>query len=170
MVGGYDNIKSRYLKSVEKYCPDLYCEDDTGQIREAILDVVIHYPGGPFQRLVDFTIRCPHAASHTSCEVIVGAAASSGIADKMRRYGPSVICLAYETYGRLHADSVAHLRTLSMDMVKQHSRAGPGVVYHRLRLSLERALLFEVADYVLMALDGASHAGCRFAARLGSGR
>lgn len=46
---------------LERACPQLLQTGENGTIQEAILDVVYHAPGGGFQRLIDVTIRCPHA-------------------------------------------------------------------------------------------------------------
>ena len=133
---------------MERACLQLFEIDENGQIIEAILDVVMHFPGGPQQRMLDATIRCPHAQTYRDLQPgsVPGVAAASGIKDKLDRYGSSVLCLAFETYGRLASASVNHLRDLALDFSCNSRRQGPGQAYHFLRLSLERALLFEVAD------------------------
>ena len=66
---------------LERACPEFYKISETGAVEEeAILDVVIHFPGGPQQRMVDFTIRCPHASSYANCDKVTASAASSGAA------------------------------------------------------------------------------------------
>lgn len=160
-AGGHVNI--------ERACPQLYETNDSGNIVEAILDVVFHFPGGPAQRMIDITIRCPHAAQYRDCDTVAGVAAASGVKDTLDRYGPAVACVAFETYGRVAKSSTNHLRSIAFDFTKEFSRAGPGVVYNRLRWSLERALFFEIADITMLALGGKSHSGFRFASHAGHG-
>ena len=150
---------------MERACPQLFEVNEQGSITEAILDVVIHFPGGPIQRMIDSTIRCPHAPSYSSSvpALVPGVAADSGIQDKLDRYGPNVKCLSFETYGRLALPSIRYLRDLSCDFGLNHLRRGPAQVYHNLRLNLERELLFVVADITLLSLGASSHAACRFA-------
>ena len=84
--------------------------------------------------------------------------------DKLNRYGPQVVPVAYETYGRLGNRSDQGLRELAA-MVVQHAQAVGGSPPRRLfakwRLDLERALAFGIADTTLQCLGRGYVAGGR---------
>ena len=142
---------------LERACPDLYQQHASGHTTEAILDVVYHLPGGPCQRKIDVTIRCPFARRYGSTDAVGGVAAAVGVADKCSRYGPSVICLSFETFGRLDASSCELLQQMASDFENRCSARLPcRRLYERWRASLERALYFEMADIVLLSLGHSS--------------
>ena len=127
---------------LERACPGLYTYDSHGNVKEAILDIVYHVPGGPLQRKIDVTIRCPFASLQGDVGVTPGIAAHTGEEDKRRRYGTSVLCLAFESFGRLGVVSLANLRLLVADFEHRISFRKPlRRLCARWRLSLERALL-----------------------------
>ena len=139
----------------ERAVPDLYRVDpDSGRVTEAILDVVSSFPGGISQTLLDVTVRCPHAGRYEKADSRCGDAAAGGEWDKQERYGDCVSPVAFETYGRLGAVSVRHLQSLASSA---QARLAPsdscrsGLCSHW-RLALERVLLFEIADVVLLSL------------------
>ena len=138
--------------NLEHACPQVYETHDDGRVLEAILDVVMHFPGGPSQRMIDVTVRCPHASIYNDCNLISGVAANAGVQGKLVRYRYSVLALWFETYGCLAGESIRLLRKIPSDFVRADSRAGSGVHYYRLRWSLERALLFKTADATMLSL------------------
>ena len=139
---------------MERACPHLYLDQGEGRILEAIMDVVFHFPGGPSVRHIDVTVRSPHAERYAHADVIPGVAAKAGVSDKLDRYGPSVLAVSLETYGRMDPCSVSHVREMSFDFTRPCSRQSPGLAYQRLRYRLEHALLFEIADIVIQSLGG----------------
>ena len=151
--------------NVERACPQLYEQVQNAAITEAILDVVMHLPGCPLQRLIDVTVRCPHVDHYISSSSVPGVAADAGVQDKLDRYGDGVMTVAYETYGRLAHRSVTILRQLASDLSGSSSRNGPGHAYNHLRWSLERAMLFEMADITALSLGSQNHNASRFASR-----
>ena len=142
---------------LERACPDLYQVRENGHITEAILDVVYHLPGGPRQRKIDVTIRCPFAQRYADTSTVGGVAAACGVSDKLARYGPSVLCLSFETFGRMSAESMTCLRDMAADFEHRVTARLPGRrLYDKWRMSLERALYFEMADMVLLSLGHSS--------------
>ena len=142
---------------LERACPELYSKDSQGNVKEAILDVVHHLPGGPWQRKIDVTIRCPFASLEGDACVTPGLAARHGEEDKRRRYGSSVFCLAFESFGRLGYLSLANLKLLAADFEhRTHFKKPSRRLCSRWRLSLERSLLYELADIVALSLGCSS--------------
>ena len=142
---------------LERACPDLCKVAENGHITEAILDVVYHLPGGPYQRKIDVTIRCPFAGRYSHVATRPGVAASGGVKDKLDRYGHGVICLSFETFGRLDPLSCDALRNLAADIEHRVTARPPSRrLYNKVRMSLERALLFEMADLALLSLGHSS--------------
>ena len=138
---------------VERACPQLYEEDEHGVLREAILDVVYHTPGGLIQRMIDVTVRCPHARRYTNAASIAAVAACAGENDKRDRYGESVLTVAFESYGRLGYGGIQNLYTVAGDLgLFTNGRRSFGWFYNQLRFALERALYYELSDIVMLAL------------------
>jgi len=153
-------LKHQLLKvgaqvDVERAVPFLYRVGTDGKVQEAILDIVTSFPGGLHQEWMDITIRCPHAERYEKASVQAGAASSDGELEKYERYGQEVTTVSYETYGRLGRDSQIGLRQLA-HAASLHSVRARGVtagqLYARWRLELERILLYETADIVLLSL------------------
>ena len=90
---------------LERALPDLYVEAPDGQVKEAILDDVVTTPGCLTTTPIDVTIRCTHAARNgqglSTAAHEPAAAAKDGKHEKLMRYGPSVLPLAFEMYGRV---------------------------------------------------------------------
>lgn len=138
---------------VERACPQLFQENDNGCIHEAILDVVYHAPGEGFQRMIDVTIRCPHAQRYEHVNCIAGVATYAGEKDKKSRYDSSVLAISFEIYGRLGSLSISNLRMIALDLaLLANYKRSPAWYYDRLRFSLERALVHEISDMVILAL------------------
>ena len=141
------------LVDLERVVPELYKREADGNIKEAVMDLVIRAPSNPRSRYVDVTIRCPHRKDKDNGEA-AGAMAEVGEDDKMRRYGPSVMPLAMESYGRMGPESRESLRQLAMDA----SVAYRGIprsaadIYNEWRLKLERTVTLELADIALACL------------------
>ena len=146
--------------------------NDNGSVHEAILDVVYHAPGGGFQRFIDVTIRCPHAQRYENVNLVPGVPAHAGEKDKKSRYDSSVLAVSFETFGRLGYLSVSNLRSIALDLaLLSHYKHAPAWYYDRLRFLLERALVFEISDLVLLAL-GSTAGFCNWRLRrsVGIGR
>jgi hypothetical protein len=86
---------------VECRVPDLYKRLPNGEIREAILDLVVEWPGAGRRHLIDVTVRCPHALRYGNSASKVGAAAAAGDKDKFDHYGPTVSPFAVESFWAL---------------------------------------------------------------------
>ena len=124
---------------------------------EAILDVVYHVPGGPQHRKIDVTIRCPFADLGGDAGNDPGLAARRGEDDKRHRYGPSVFCIAFESFGRLGNLSLSNLNQLVADFEhRDHFKRPVRALCTKWRLCMERSLLFEVADIVALSLGHTS--------------
>ena len=86
---------------IERFCPQLYQVTGDGHIREAILDVVVAWPGMPSLHYIDVTIHSPFAASLVNAHTAPGVAATGGEQSKFRRYGELVLPISMETLGRV---------------------------------------------------------------------
>ena len=137
----------------ERACPQLYEENDQGVMRDAILDVVYHTPGAVVQRMIDVTVRCPHAQRYGNASGVVTVAAGAGEKDKQDRYGDQVMALAFKSYGRLGFKGVENLWTIAGDSaLLSNGRRSFSWYYNHLRFLLERSLAYEIADNVLLSL------------------
>ena len=146
--------KSKAHVDIERAVPQLYKVDrDSGHVTEAILDVVSNHPGGLSLTMVDVTVRSPHADRYAHTDRVPGVAATGGETDKADRYGPTVMPLSCEPYGRLGVASAHRLRALAWNASRfgDHSTP-PARLYSRWRAELERCLVFEVTDTFLLAL------------------
>ena len=136
-------------------------ERDGSKVTEAILDVGSSHPGGLNKFYVDVTIRAPHAQRYQNTDSVPGVAAKGGESDKLEPYGAQVMPLSFEPYGRLGSDSMASLRSLALcgstfyNNSARFSAAGLCSIW---KAELERILVFEVTDIVLLSLGLASGA------------
>ena len=142
---------------LERACPELYRKGADGHVTEAIMDVVYHLPGGPWQRKIDVTIRCPFAALEGNTRSTPGIAATKGEENKRYRYGESVLCIAFESFGRLGQKSISNMKMMAADFEHRlHFKKPLQRLCARWRLSLERALMYEMADIVALSLGHSS--------------
>ena len=127
---------------LERTFVELTSVDEDGRVGEAILNLVLTFPGSVQQHYVDVTIRCPHADSYTGAHHKPGVAAAAAVKEKRAPYGSIVLPLAFESYGRLALKSHRALELLA-------THAGVGLkdgwsaprVLPTWRSSLERAAL-----------------------------
>ena len=101
-------LKTRPNIDVERYVPELY--SITG--KEAIMDLVVSYPGSARSLLIDVTVRSPEA---TNAQRKVGASGEGGVRDKLRRYGPTVLPLAISHLGRMPAQARQAIREIAAE-------------------------------------------------------
>ncbi len=87
--------------------------NEDGTLKEAVLDLYVLWPGSVTPYYIDVTIRCPHAGRYLATSTTPGYAARQGVAQKEARYGPQVITIAIETYGRIAEQSVGNLEYLA---------------------------------------------------------
>ena len=140
---------------IERAMPDLAVRRPDGALEEGIMDLTCWFPGGMDWNGIDVTVRYPGATRYYGSADHAGKAANKAEAEKARRYGESVIPMAFETGGRLGTKSSDGLKKLAMQAAESHggllSAAG---LENRWRRSLEAALFFGVADALLMAVGG----------------
>ena len=147
---------------IERAMPDMAIRKPDGSIEEAIMDLTCWLPGMPEWHGIDVTVRYPGATRYYGAADHVGKAATKAEAEKVRRYGKGVLPLAYETGGRLGVGSMNSLRQLAAKAAAVDggflTAAG---LENRWRRRIEAALLFAVADALLLAMGGeqASHLG-----------
>ena len=145
---------------IERAVPQLYTVEQEGsKITEAILDVVTSHPGGLNKSYVDISIRAPHAQRYKHTDRSPGVAAKGGESDKLSRYGADVLPLCFEPYGRLGPESITALRSLSLAGTTWFNNAhctSARRLYSMWRAELERCLLFEIADIVLLSMGHSS--------------
>ncbi len=145
---------------IERHVPSMYKINEKGNIEEAILDVVVSYQGEAGMEAIDITIGCPF---HEAAQTPPGPASSACRARakaKTNKYGVRVFPLAFETFGRLHYDSVESLRQMSAKVARSNNgvtASGVGLatgpqVYSKLRRALEQTLLYEQADTFLRSI------------------
>ena len=134
---------------LERHCPNLYGLNTDGSVREAILDIVSVWPGCPVAHAIDVTIRSAFS-SHRYADSIPGCAAAAGERSKYSRYGHSVYPISIETLGRMGQKSQDSLRAL----LSVASIWGKYALYRVWRRFIEFAVLWELADAVLVALGG----------------
>ena len=152
----------------ERAWPPLYKWSGT-TCTEAIIDLVVHWPGACNVHLLDVTVRCPHAARYETAHCTCGVAAAYGAKDKLERYGPSVRALPLETYGRLGTAGLVLLADLAAEAgIYGSDRWVRSRLVSRWRLAIERVLLFENADVLLIALGCTTRSWSRFS-RAGGG-
>ncbi len=136
---------------LERHVPSMYKVNEKGNIEEAVLDIVVSYPGEAGMAAIGVTVRCPF---HDAAQKPPGPAASAcnaGAKQKVNKYGARVVPLAFETFGRLHYDSVESLRQIAAKVARSNNgvtASGVGLatgpnVYARIRRSAEQTLLFE---------------------------
>ena len=142
---------------LEAYIPELYRRATADAPEKlAIMDAVVSWPGCWERCLVDVSARSAHAARYTNTHIKPGVAAQSGEKLKADRYGDAVMPLVMETLGRLGADSADSLRRL-LRYAATLGKVGPGAI-SKWRSTLERAVLFAVAENSLLAMGATSTA------------
>ena len=137
---------------LERNIPWLYDEvekDGVMRTREAIMDVVVNFPGTWCTALVDVSIRCPHSERYNRAVTEPALTSRNGEKNKDTRYGSAVLPLVFETYGRLGPSSLNTLRVLadaSAIARKASTRRMAGW-----RKQLERAVIWSASDSVLQS-------------------
>ena len=136
---------------VERYCADLLSQHANGDSREAWLDVCAHFPGHVQLWRLDVTVRSTWAQG-IHARNRPGLAASAGVSAKARRYGEAVSAIALEPLGRMAAESSEALWELARQARdKRLTQCAPSQGYRKLRLDLERALLWSMAERLIVA-------------------
>ena len=134
-------------------------EAGKGQLREAIMDVVVQWPTDAFPRWVDINIRSPYVPSVEHADRVPGAAAALGDNRKRQRYGEAVLALTVETGGRLSVQGQRTMTLLSADSrahgKRRFDRQMPGMSQRTLRSQVEATLLRQLADISLLAMGAA---------------
>lgn len=93
----------------------LYDFKADAKIKESILDVVAVFPGSTHQYRVDVTILSPFQRACDASHILAAQAAALGKHANLCRYGPTVLSLSFETFGRLGNKSMEALNAMSMD-------------------------------------------------------
>ena len=136
-----------------------FAED--GAVSEAILDIWVQFPGHPAPVYLDVTIRCPQAQRYTTAYKMPGAAASFAVKQKEIRYGPKVLTISLETYGRVASETGANLESLACTAgsgIKDRATA-PQLV-SAWKQEITRAVVYAIADVDLLALGAAAVSTC----------
>ncbi len=142
---------------LERTAIELAQLQEDGSLREAVLDLYVLFPGSTTPYYIDVTIRCPHAGRYLASSSTPGHAAAPGASQKAARYGPQVITIAIETYGRFAADSVGNLEFLAAAAGDQlRDRWAAPRLLPDWKESISRATIFATADIDLLCLGGAT--------------
>ncbi len=118
--------------------PDLYKRHASGEIGEAILDLVVEWPGAGRPHLIDVTGRCPHAVRCPNSAIKAGVAAVTGEKDKRDHYGPAVSPFAVESLGRFGEGARICLAELAADA----SRCGKARIGRVIGLDVKKLRLW----------------------------
>ena len=140
---------------LERTIPELVKVQSGGAVQEAIMDLVVAWPGAGAPHWIDVSIRCPFATRYACTRVKVGAAAADGEAEKRARYGRCVEPVVFETAGRIGANGLAVLAGLQRDarlFGRKRLGGSPGLNLRAVRAALEAALVRHDADATLLAL------------------
>ena len=138
----------------------LWWRDERGEwvCQEALLDVVVTWPGGWLpRRLVDVRVRDPEAARcQPAAAARAGAAAAKAAGEKCVQYRPhngvSVATFACAPLGRVGEAGLQLLDGLAADAAEAGGdRTAAAGLRRRWRHALEHALLSGVADALLGA-------------------
>ena len=136
-----------------------FAED--GEVTEAILDLWVQFPGHTTPVYLDVTIRCPQAQRYTTAWKMPGAAAAYAVKQKETRYGPRVLAIALETYGRVAAVTVANLESLACTAGSGiRDRASAPQAVSAWKQAITRAVVYSMADIDLLALGAAAVSTC----------
>ena len=141
------------IADYERAMPEYYMWDEaSSKVQEAILDVVLTWPGALALQTIDVCISCPHAERADTAWKKPGVAAASAERRKATRYGPEVMPLSIESHGRLGPQSLIALEAIA----RQASAYGtakvpPAKLVQRWRADIELALYFTLADTMLQA-------------------
>ena len=119
------------------------------------MDVTAWCPGFTTWFVIDVTVRSAAAVRYVDSSKVPGVASSRAEKEKERRYGSSVIPLAFEHGGRMGEKSMEGLD----QMADAASVARPDLgtrrnLVLRWRRRLESAMVFAEADALLLALSG----------------
>ena len=137
----------------ERPAPDMFEIEvnDRGEqeVKEAILDLAVNFPGQLCTHWVDVSVRAPVAERYTSSASKVATCATMGEAEKQRRYKGKALPMVMESFGRFGPESEKVLNLLAM-AAGHTARSKP--VLHVWRDRLRRALWFATADAALQAL------------------
>jgi len=77
------------------------CAKPAADVPDAVMDLVIAFPGSLAQCRVDVSIRCPLAERYTRAAEVAGSGAEKAAEEKRERYGPQVPPFVFESHGRL---------------------------------------------------------------------
>ena len=117
------------------------------------MDLVVAFPGSLAQVWVDVSIRCPHAERYTRADRAAGAAADRAAEEKRERYGPLVMPLVFESYGRLGSAGRRTLEGLALHAAAcVRDQWAVQRLVPRWHAALERAVTFATAEIALLAL------------------
>ena len=138
---------------LERTVVELTQTDERGRVTEAILDLVLTFPGSVQPLYVDVTIRSPHASRYERAHHRLGGAAAAAVREKFKRYGSSVLAIAFESYGRLAVDSHRALEHLAAHagVSLREWWAAPRLL-PTWRAALEKSVHFSIAETDLLAL------------------
>ena len=141
----------------ERHVPHMYIWEEANQRhREAILDVVVTWPGATVLRSIDVTICCPLAERVHTAWKVPGAAAVTAERRKASRYGEEVLPLAFESFGRMGPRSLDVMDTLAREAcLYSTARPSAATLVRRWRADLGLALFFTHADALLQARGAA---------------
>ena len=97
----------------ERPVSDFYRLRQGGTVQEAILDLVVTFPGDVGYYAVDVSIRATQASRYGGAASWAGVPSAAGALEKVRRYGTDVLPVVFEPGGRLGDGGLDALQTLS---------------------------------------------------------
>ena len=125
----------------------------SGQQRDAVMDLAITFPASLAQLWVDVSIRCPSAARYVKADRVAGTAAAVAAEEKHDRYGPYVLPLPFESFGRLGTAGRRTLEVLALHAAAcVHDKWAAQRLVPRWHACLERVVTFATAEIVLLSM------------------
>ena len=152
----------------ERVAPQLYIWRPNGSCEEAYMDVWCSWPGALTNTKIDVTVRSAFASRYKNTCNKTGVAADIAAADKLRRYGPEVWTLNFESRGRLGKDGIAVLQHLASEAMCW-SPCGQHRLAYFWRTRLERTLVQAQAEGLLLCI-GAKLECINAVSRMGSAK
>ena len=117
------------------------------------MDLAITFPASLAQLRVDVSIRCPNAARYVKPDRVAGTAAAVAAEEKHDRYGPFVLPLPFESFGRLGTAGWRTLEVLALHSAAcVHDQWAAQRLVPRWHACLERVVTFATAEIVLLSM------------------
>ena len=121
---------------------------------------MVRSPSSFRSHAIDITVRCPHACRNDRGQSLAAqqasVAAKDGKLEKLARYHENASPISIETYGRVGYASIKAMDDIIAGFSSNDTYGARCNILSILRLELERALAYNIADVVLLSLGHCS--------------